>query len=95
MESFVENKDKIHGLVADPTLKTMTSYSFLPLMKIVSKTPRYRYNEKLDKYKLDTKKRPISFASHFDTYIYGFYSFALNDLYQKKIKDLGFDSSVK
>jgi len=75
---FQEENHRIKELVSDPTLHAIKTHGFLPFLKIITRTPRYRYQAKKKKYGLETKKRPISFASHFDTYIYGFYSFVLN-----------------
>jgi len=91
---FPKKKEQIHELVKDPSGKKIAQHSFLPLVKILIKTPRYRYQENEGVYGLETKIRPISFASHFDNYIYGFYSFAINDKYQDYIKERGFDDCV-
>lgn len=95
---FSKRKDEIKRIVSSPE-RLVKSYSFLPLLKVLIKTPRYRWQEDLDipnggKYDLETKIRPISFASHKDTYIYGFYAFALNKLYQEYIKAEGFGESI-
>lgn len=89
---FPKDKDKLRRLVCSE--KNVSEHPFLPFLKILIKTPRYRYQDKDDCYCLETKIRPISFASHFDTYIYGFYSFAINELYQDYIKRRKFDTSV-
>ena len=92
--NFPKEKERLHKIVGDPTGRAVAAQPFLPLVKILVKTPRYRYQEEDGSYSLETKIRPISFASHFDGYIYGFYSFGLNEIYQKYIKDHGFDKSV-
>ena len=43
---------------------------------------------------LETKIRPICFASHVDSLIFGFYSFALTRKYESFIKAKGFDECV-
>lgn len=90
--NFPEKKYQLHKLVSDVEL--MSKHAFLPLVKVLSKTPRYRYQEELKKYDLETKIRPISFASHFDNYIYGYYSYALNEKYQEYLKEAGFSESI-
>ena len=97
--NFPKDKKRLHDLLADPSLKRMKNHDFTPLVKILQKTPRYKWQE--DKalstggeYDLETKTRPISFASHFDTYVYGFYSFALNKAYQDYIHKNGFQEVV-
>lgn len=72
----------------------IAKHNFLPLIKIITKTPRFKYQDDLRKYDLETKERPISFASHLDTLIYGFYSFALNKKYQTYIRQEGFSDCV-
>ena len=92
--NFPKDKERLHKIVGDPTGRAVAAHSFLPLVKILVKTPRYRYQEEDSSYSLETKIRPISFASHFDGYIYGFYSFGLNEIYQSYIKNQGFDESI-
>ena len=91
---FPKENHKIFELVRTQDGTGISKHSFLPLVKILLKTPRYRYQENESSYGLETKIRPISFASHFDTYIYKFYSFSINEKYQEYIIARGFDSSV-
>lgn len=97
--NFPKDKNRLYHLLSDPTMKRMKNHDFTPLVKILQKTPRYRWQEDDSipsggKYELETKIRPISFASHFDTYIYGFYSFALNKAYQEYIHENAFQEVV-
>lgn len=104
---FPKEKNKLKRLLAGQNGKHVSNHSFLPFVKIIVKTPRYKYQEDLggDKmnltakereafYDFEIKPRPISFASHFDTYLYGFYSFALTEKYQAYIRQRGFDQCV-
>lgn len=91
---FFNLSEQIRTKVADPSLKTIFSHPFLPFVKILTKTPRYRYQEDKSSYDLETKIRPISFASHFDSYIYAFYAFALTEKYQEYIRDKKFSECV-
>lgn len=92
--NFPSQRNLLKKLVEDPSLNSIKKHSFLPFVKILTKVPRYKYQSGLESYSLETKIRPIAFASHFDSYIYSFYSFALNEKYQKYIRKKGFDSSV-
>ncbi len=92
--NFLNSSKKLQDLVSDPTLEAVSKHSFLPFVKILTKTPRYRYQKKHLLYGLETKIRPISFASHFDSYLYAFYSFALTEQYQDYILRKGFSDSV-
>ena len=89
---FPAQKKQIQEIVSDE-LKVV-KHKFLPFVKILTKTKRYRYQKDEDAYKLDTKIRPIAFASHFDSYIYSFYSYALNERYQQYIRNNGFGDCV-
>ena len=97
--NFPKDKNRLYHLLSDPTMKRMKNHDFTPLVKILQKTPRYKWQEDRNlsiggNYDLESKIRPISFASHFDTYIYGFFSFALNEAYQDYIHKKGFHEVV-
>lgn len=89
---FPKRKLELRHLLADP--QKLSKHPFLPLVKIVLKTPCFRYQENEREYGLETKKRPISFASHFDTYLYSYYSFVLTKKYQEYIRKNKFDRCV-
>jgi RNA-directed DNA polymerase len=89
---FPQRKEEIRKIVADPA--NVAEHAFLPLIKILIKTPRFRWQENEKEYGHETKTRPISFASHFDTYIYAFYSFVLTKKYQEYIHKHGFQECV-
>lgn len=91
---FAKENNKIKSLLKDPTLKKVGSHAFAPHLKILVKTPRYKFDESIDTYGLETKIRPISFSSHFDSYIYSYYAFALTEAYQDFIKRDRFDHCV-
>ncbi len=92
--NFLANSADIQKLVSDPELKKVSQHSFIPFVKILTKTPRYRWQEDEGEYMLETKTRPIAFASHFDTYLYAFYAFALTEKYQEYIRAVGFQECV-
>lgn len=91
---FKLHSDRIRKIVSDPDLKKVATHSFVPHVKILTKTPKYRFDETLNGFALETKIRPISFASHFDSYIYSFFAYSLTKLYEQTIKISGFDASV-
>ena len=92
--NFYKNNSAVKSLVADDSLDSIAKHPFLPFIKILTKTPRLRYQENEKMYGLETKIRPIAFASHFDTYVYSYYSFVLTEKYQQYIKSKGFDECV-
>ncbi len=92
--NFPENKIVLQQLLKDEKLLGVAQHPFLPFVKILTKTPRYRWQEDDGEYMLETKIRPIAFASHFDTYIYAYYSFALTLKYQEYIRKHEFQDCV-
>lgn len=90
--NFPEQKQDIESLFRIPG--KISRHSFSPLIKTVLKTPRFKIDDTTGDYVLTTKERPISYASHLDTYIYGFYSYALTKRYQSYIKNRGFNECV-
>lgn len=97
--NFKKDKALLKAILSDPSHRKIKSHDFLPFLRILQKTPRYKWQEDEEKelggeYDLETKIRPISFASHFDTYIYSFYSFALTLKYQDYITKSGFQEVV-
>jgi hypothetical protein len=65
-------------------------WPFSPFLKILLKTPRYKYQQAEGHYDLETKIRPICFASHIDGLIFGFYAYALTKKYEAYIANEGF-----
>lgn len=86
LKTLVANNLKIEGKVTD----SEQNWAFDPFLRLLVKTPRYRYQELDDAYSLETKVRPICFASHMDSLILGYYSFALTKTYEKHIHSNGF-----
>lgn len=69
-------------------------WAFSPFLKILLKTPRYKYQTESEAYELETKIRPICFASHIDGLIFGFYSYALTRKYEEYIAKENFSECV-
>jgi hypothetical protein len=69
-------------------------WAFSPFIKILINTPRYKFQNTENKYDLETKIRPICFASHHDSLIFGFYSYALTRKYEEYIEGENFSECV-
>jgi RNA-directed DNA polymerase len=69
-------------------------WSYLPLIKVVSSTPRYRYDDSIDKMAIKFKDRPLAYAGHGDALLYSFAAFYLNEKYEERIKVLGISECV-
>lgn len=87
---LAELKKMLQGV----STKKVATHAFLPFLKIIIKTPRFRYQEELAKYELQTKERPISFAGHFDALLISYFDLALKRKYQTYVRDKGFSDSV-
>ena len=74
--------------------RRLENYAFSPFIKLLIKTPRYRYQASEGDFALETKIRPICYAAHRDSLIFGFYAFALNEKYQDYIKKFEFEECV-
>jgi RNA-directed DNA polymerase len=69
-------------------------HAFSPFLKILLKTPRYKDQTGEGDYELESKIRPICFASHLDSLIFGYYSYALSKKYEGYIKANGFSDCI-
>ena len=76
----------------------VSKHGFYPLIKADIITPRIKHEKdsKTGRKKpvMKEKIRPISYASHFDSFIYSWYSTVLTFFYEKKVKDLKIDDCV-
>jgi len=72
----------------------MEWHAFTPFLKTLIKTPRYKFQAEEGEYDLETKVRPISYASHVDSLILGYYSYALTRQYESYIAEHGFSECV-
>lgn len=90
LESLIKNGLKYFN----KTTKNTEYWSFSPFIKTLIKTPRFKYQEEIGDYALETKIRPISYAAHIDSLIFSYYSFAITNLYEEYIKKNSFDTCV-
>lgn len=90
----VERLIKAGLRVYNPLTKKEQWRSFTPFIKMLIKTPRYRYQEQIDDFDLECKIRPICYASHLDSLIFGYYAFALSKLYESYIQSKGLQQVV-
>lgn len=67
----------------------VSKHSFFPFIKFTKKMTKY--NKKSGR---KLKERTIMYSSHIDRYIYKYYSFNLNDLYNKKVIERKINDSV-
>jgi RNA-directed DNA polymerase len=97
---FPEQLDEIKRTISSELLEVNSTsgkleyHSFYPFIKILVKTPRYRYQFEEGHYDLETKIRPICFAAHKDSLIMSYYSFYLTKVYEDYIKKEKFDDVV-
>ncbi len=97
---FPNEHPKLEELIKDglmvmkPQRHVKEFYTFSPFLKILAKTPRYRYQSEEGYYDLETKIRPLCYAAHKDSLIMGYYSFALTKKYEEYIRKHTFDETV-
>jgi RNA-directed DNA polymerase len=72
--------------------KAVKKHAFYPFIRMIIDTPRYKKTGEIinGKYvrEVISKSRPIAYASHFDAFIYSWYSTLLTEKYETKIKEL-------
>lgn len=68
-------------LFSDETL--LSKHSFYPFILIEIITKKYKLDKSANKRSLLKKKRPILYSSHFDSYVYSWFSTLLNEKYKK------------
>lgn len=70
--------------------KNVISHSFYPFLRSTLKTPKVKWKTKKDGTKeriwLQRKEREIFYSSHFDAFIFSWYSTILSNKYEKKLK---------
>jgi RNA-directed DNA polymerase len=91
-------QDRFESLLRN-SLHSIGHHQFFPFIKADIKTPRYKKTNTLDEYGkpirvIDIKERPIAYASHFDAFIYSWYSTYLTELYESHILSLGIYENV-
>lgn len=97
---FPDEHTKLEKLIKDglmvikPQRRVKEFYSFSPFLKILAKTPRYRYQSEEGYYDLETKIRPLCYAAHQDSLVLGYYSFALTKKYEAYLRAKKFDETV-
>ena len=83
---FEKNQKKIIRELSN--VKLIEEHSFYPFIKTTVETPRYkpRTDENGQKTRvLESKLRPIAYASHFDALIYSWYSTILTKAYEDQL----------
>jgi RNA-directed DNA polymerase len=79
-------------------VKNIPRHSFYPFIKSDIISPRIKHlkDAATGKKKIvkRTKVRPISYATHFDSFIYSWYSTVLTHFYERKIDQLGINDCV-
>lgn len=78
-------------LVKSP--QAVSQHAFYPLLRyeVISKKLK---RDPVGKLKVESKSRPISYASHTDSQIYSYYANSLAELYENKLTTLGLSECV-
>ncbi len=70
-------------------------HSFYPFIRREKKWRKYKRVPGENKKIITEKIRPISYASHFDSLVYSWYSYVLSYFYERKIRNLKIDESIQ
>lgn len=90
LKQILQNNLKIYN----SKLKRKEWWAFNPFLKMLIKTPRYKYSQDEGAYDLETKIRPICFAAHIDSLIFSFYAYMLTRKYENYIRNEKFSDCV-
>lgn len=85
---FEKNQKKIITQLSNS--KSIEEHSFYPFIQTTVETPRYkpRIDENGQKKRvMESKSRPIKYASHFDALIYSWYSTILTEEYENQLDE--------
>lgn len=82
---------RVEKIVSDP--KTIAKHSFYPFIKYTISSSKVT-KDPVGKLIQKPKDRPIAYASHMDSQIYGYYSNLLSGHYEIQVKERGIDTSV-
>ena len=69
-------------------------HSFYPFIAYEIKSKKVRKGDDGKSLDIKEKKRPVSYASHVDSHIYTYYTYLLNEAYEKLIKDIRIEDNV-
>lgn len=83
---------KTQALVTDQV--AVASHSFWPLLRFTVQTSKIKYNDATDKLESRPKNRPISYAAHSDSQIFGYYCELLAKRYEALIEARGLSDAV-
>lgn len=92
---FEKNEKKLISKLSQS--KLIKVHSFYPFIKTSVETPRYKPTIDefgIKKRILESKLRPIAYASHFDALIYSWYSTILTKAYEDQLVDWGIKDCV-
>jgi len=81
-------------VISDPIRGKKRYWAFSPFQRLLVKSPRYKYDEEFKTFNLETKIRPICFAAHIDSLIFGYYAYGLTKKYEGYIFKEGVDECV-
>jgi hypothetical protein len=86
------NQSRLVSVLKQPD--ELSKHSFLPLLRKDKKVRRYNRNKADGSLKIGQKLRPIMYASHVDSCIYGFYSYMLKKRYEARIENTQLAESI-
>jgi len=86
------NQSRLVSVLKQPD--ELSKHSFLPLLRKDKTVRRYNRNKSDGNLKIGQKLRPIMYASHVDSCIYGFYSFMLKKRYEARIEGTQLAESI-
>lgn len=91
-QDLYTNQSRLASVLKQPD--KLSEHSFLPLLRNDKKIRRFTRNKTEGNLRINQKVRPIMYASHVDSCIYGFYSYMLKTRYEARIRNTQLAESI-
>lgn len=75
-------------------IKLIETHSFFPLLKNPKSSRVYKKDPETKTKTIEWKERPISYASHYDSLIYSWYTHQLEFFYEQRLEQAGLSENV-
>jgi len=92
-KKFESSQKKIKFFESFLSEANIVQHDFFPLIRYIIKENKVILEDNKEFFR-DTKKRPITYASHLDSSIYSFYSYRIQEYYEKELEQNDISKSV-
>lgn len=97
---FPDQKSEIKKIISNnlkvynKNRKSEEWFAFKPFLRVMVKTPRFRFDPETQEFTFSKKIRPICYAAHVDSLVLGYYAFVLGRKYEDYVKKNGTSDAI-